>query len=547
MQTAKRRLKEHVWLLTVLACFLLVFVFPAGRETAGYHLRHDWAGAWRNAVSMLRSVEYGTPRINTRQRLNDLLRLAERTNQPRHWLVVAEETALDFDESNSSLSYTRTPNYEKSIRRALPYLQRALDLAPHNPMLIARAVTHSAYLVKSDRPEENPNMPPHLRSPDRFAEAEWKAAIACVERGKATDPDNAFFDYAHAAFLFAVKRDKEALVAIHAGACKPDFNDYNADVQRAYAEKLQAIGVPRYESQHAANAGGISETLYYLARFRSNARMLSYYARERQKTGNAAAVQALCMDGMKMGAHLRDKGNFFIHALVGIAIQAVTAKAAGPFTSNEMGLEMRKNVALRGKISKWFARSTKEMTASGLIHAEALKLLVVWLLLWALTMTLLALLVAPLARDAPEEATRWQAYHVVMLIFFLLGVVASVCAYGWAWNAFAEKKLTYQRAATLLPWFAALLLALPPLSVVAFTFIYAWKLRLSLPRRANSFYQIFCGCLRPAVRNSAVTLAVNAVVLLHFLTHYRTKATRYLRDYPTHERKRMDGWLAGMN
>ena len=543
MQTAKRRLKDHVWLLTAMACFLLVFIFPAGRESAGYLMRHDGAGAWRNAVSMLRSIEYGPPGVNTRPRLNDLLRLAERTNQPHHWLVAAEETAWDY----STLRwYPASTTDEQSIRRALPYLQRALDLAPHDPLLNARAATHYAYLVKSDRPEENPNMP-HFQYPDRFAEAEWKAAILCVERGKAADPNNAFFDYARAAFLFAVKRDKEALVAIHAGSRKPDFNDYNADVQRAYAETLQAIGVPRCESQYAASAGGISETSFYLARLRSNARMLSHYAQKRCKAGNAAAVQALCADGMKMGAHLRDKGNTFIHALVGIAIQAVIAKAAGPFTSNEMGVEMRKNVALRGKINKWIARSTKEMTASGLIHAEALKLVVLWLLIWALLMTLLALLVAIPARNAPEEATRWQTYYVVMLIFFLLGVVVSVCAYGWAWNVFAEKKLTYGRAETLLPWFAALLLALPPLSVMAFTFIYAWKLKLSLPRRSASFYQIFCGCLRTAARTSAVTFAVTAVVLLPFLTHYRTKATDYLRHYPTQERKRMDVWLAGLN
>jgi hypothetical protein len=86
---------------------------------------------------------------------------------------------------------------------------------------------------------------------------------------------------------------------------------------------------------------------------------------------------------------------------------------------------------------------------------------------------------------------------------------------------------------------------LPPLSVMMFTFIYAWRLRLLLPRRAASFWRILCGCLRTAARTSAVTFALTAVVLLPFLTHYRTKATNYLHTLPTKERKQMDKWLAG--
>jgi hypothetical protein len=105
----------------------------------------------------------------------------------------------------------------------------------------------------------------------------------------------------------------------------------------------------------------------------------------------------------------------------------------------------------------------------------------------------------------------------------------------------------------LLPYFVGTLLALPPLSALTFAFIQAWWLRIVTCReqmgatsRVPSFWLWFCGCLRTAARTAAVTFAVTAVVLALPLTYYRTKATTYLRELPTKERKQMDKWLAGI-
>jgi hypothetical protein len=316
-----------------------------------------------------------------------VLRLAERTNQPRHWMVVAQQSLL----------------VERDNYRVLSYMKCALALAPNDPVLHARIATHYAKLLEFGRAEEHWGKPPPLPiKPSTFTQAEWSAAVACVQRGKAVDTNNAFFDYLHASFLFAVRRDAEALAAMHAGSRKPRLNDYSADAERAYIETLQAVGVPTMESFYVRHIHGVD--LSHLARFHQNARLLAYHAQQHRKQGNSAAADALLSDGMKMGARLRDQGRGYIHVLVGIAIHNVLARAAGSDIRNEMGAETWKSNTLKNLMRAAF-NPTRDTMLSGLVHAGVFELALLWCLVWTILMLLFAFLFASPARSAPAQAT----------------------------------------------------------------------------------------------------------------------------------------------
>lgn len=139
-----------------------------------------------------------------------------------------------------------------------------------------------------------------------------------ARQGEVYDPDNAYFSIMDAVVLFAEKKDKEGLAALHRAASKPIFQDYSfaeADVDLEHREKLngrQPVFVRT--SIYAATL------LPHYAQIRSMARLVTYLAAREEEQGNIKAGLAIRRDMMRCSALLRAKSTSTIGSLVGIAM-----------------------------------------------------------------------------------------------------------------------------------------------------------------------------------------------------------------------------------
>ncbi len=69
-----------------------------------------------------------------------------------------------------------------------------------------------------------------------FTPAELEQSIKIARQGRQLEPDNSFFDWMLAYFLFAARRDQEALAALDEGAGKPRYDSHvRDDIQAAIA------------------------------------------------------------------------------------------------------------------------------------------------------------------------------------------------------------------------------------------------------------------------------------------------------------------------
>lgn len=208
------------------------------------------------------------------------------------------------------------PNAKESIARYNKVIARFSDKAA----LYAGRVIRYAQIISYGRPEE------HWLSGDEAPTNLQKAnvpdverAIAVIREGMKVEPDNAFFNYALAGYLFALRRDEEALAQVAEGARKPRYDSHVRDtgLNRIHLDKLTQ------DAPLARVVLMVSVLLPHCAKERQVARLVTWYAKEAEKKGDHALALERYGQVMRMGAQIRESAGFIIEALVGVAIEAI--------------------------------------------------------------------------------------------------------------------------------------------------------------------------------------------------------------------------------
>ncbi|HET6454887.1 MAG TPA: hypothetical protein VFI02_10815 [Armatimonadota bacterium] len=185
-----------------------------------------------------------------------------------------------------------------------PYLQLTARF-PNDPALCANMLKYSfgAESVKSNA----------------------RAIEQVIRRGQKLEPDNGYFDCFEAALRFKQKRDAEGLAAVHRAAGKKHINSHQAketvaimrNSERSWPFPLGWVNpVNRISSAYSLL---FPHSLY----FRSMARSAASYEEHAVKRGNVGDAAQTMMDTVKIGGMMRDEGESFISALVGMSIQRI--------------------------------------------------------------------------------------------------------------------------------------------------------------------------------------------------------------------------------
>jgi hypothetical protein len=262
------------------------------------------------------------------------------------------------------------PNYEQVIQRypndwraqhawadlakdgkeAVARYDKIIARFPDKAALYAGRVIRYAQIVSYSRPEEfwltGQQPSGELKKADP---SDSERAIVAVREAMKVEPDNAFYNYAMASYLFGLHRDDEALAQMAEGARKPRYDSHAHDsaLSRIHVDKL-AHGTP--VSRIAAMSAVL---LPHCARERSVARLVVWYGKQAEQKGKHALALERFSHVMRMGEHLIVGSHMLIEALVGVAIEAVGS-------SRGIKSDKRTRWLNREEMKKWQERQNQQ-------------------------------------------------------------------------------------------------------------------------------------------------------------------------------------------
>lgn len=299
------------WVLA--ACLATVLAVPSFRELAGFHFgvfspptnefrTEDQMQGFQAPGNLNLALWLNWPQVSAQQ----LEQVAWEAGDPQLWQAAAEAAASN----------------EEVVR----LYNRAIALAPREAQLYAGKAVHYTTLLHYSVNELDFNPASSVNELDFKMErrGEWPRyladALATLEKGGELEPDNAFYDYLRAYFLFGDGRDEEALAALHAGTLKPRYDDHRAEAGAALFTAYRRAGWPELESRFAASAGLLFP---HLSALRSLGRVAAFQGYRAERKGDHATALSRYEDVIHLGVCVRDQGRTNIEMLVGIAIQAI--------------------------------------------------------------------------------------------------------------------------------------------------------------------------------------------------------------------------------
>ena len=146
-------------------------------------------------------------------------------------------------------------------------------------------------------------------------------AIALCEKGRQMEADNSFYDWMLAYFLFAARRDGEALNTLHEGAQKPRYDDHAR--QQAEA-RIGTAALNHPLSSDAKLAIWSTSQFPHFAAQRHITRLAVWAAVEAERAGDHARALQIYGDVARLGGRMREANYTIIGALVGGAIQHIS-------------------------------------------------------------------------------------------------------------------------------------------------------------------------------------------------------------------------------
>jgi len=164
------------------------------------------------------------------------------------------------------------------------------------------------------RPSSSTTEPPRKN----FTSAQLKHLIALAERGRRLEPDNCYFDWVLACFLFAARRDADALDVLHAGTRKPRFDSHLKDDMR------EAIGVAELARPLLIEERIGVATSQYLDnsdKYRHVTHLALWPGVRAESAGDHARALTIYSDVARIGARMQDGEALHDEAIEGLRLQ----------------------------------------------------------------------------------------------------------------------------------------------------------------------------------------------------------------------------------
>ncbi len=207
-------------------------------------------------------------------------------------------------------------------RKTVQKYDRLIQQYPHEAWLVANRLRYTASWFSDDRTarELDHQVSDVLPRQKNFMPDELKQAIAIAQKGRRLEPDNAYFDWMLAYFLFAGYRDKEALLVLHEGAKKPRYDDHTLqDLQASVAVRELARPL-LFEEKLVVSAALVFP---HLAKQRQVARLAVWEGVKAERAGDHERALQIYADVARLGARMRESSHTLIQSLVAKAIEAV--------------------------------------------------------------------------------------------------------------------------------------------------------------------------------------------------------------------------------
>lgn len=201
---------------------------------------------------------------------------------------------------------------------------RALALRfPNQPALYANILPYDTLgAVRLDRNEGNLLMGAKPAPMIYHPKPPTPAALAAFDRtaaeGERTDPDNAYFPLMRAVGLLAAHRDADAEAAVLRAGTKTAWREYIVeDIQSRWRLQQAAFG-DRGVIPQASIA--YNTLLPQYQQMRSVARVMAYFAMQKEQAGDVAGGLTLRDSLRRCGDLMRVQSNFMIGAIVGSSL-----------------------------------------------------------------------------------------------------------------------------------------------------------------------------------------------------------------------------------
>jgi len=207
-------------------------------------------------------------------------------------------------------------------RKTVANYDRLLQRFPDNAWLVANRLRYTTSWFNDDRvagelDHPGSGYPPRQKN---FTPDELKQAIAIAQKGQQLEPDNSYFDWMLADFLFADYRDKEALAVLHKAATKPRYDDHTLQDLQASVAVRELVRPLLFEEKMAVSAAVVFP---HFARHRHVARLAVWEGVKAERADDHERALQIYADVARLGARMRESSHYLIQSLVAIAIEAI--------------------------------------------------------------------------------------------------------------------------------------------------------------------------------------------------------------------------------
>ena len=194
---------------------------------------------------------------------------------------------------------------------------------PNRPALYANVLRYDTLgAVRLDRNEGNlltgAKPAPMISHPKPPTPAALAAFDQTAAEGERTDPDNAYFPLMRAVGLLAAHRDAEAEAAVRRAGTKTAWREYTVDDVQSRWRLQQAAFGDRGVIPQASIA--YNTLLPQYQQMRSVARVMAYFAMQKEQAGDVAGGLTLRESLRRCGDLMRVQSNFMIGAIVGSSL-----------------------------------------------------------------------------------------------------------------------------------------------------------------------------------------------------------------------------------
>lgn len=263
-------------------------------------------------------------------------------------------------------------------RRRDEAMDEVIHRHPGHPWLLASRIRTTLSWFRDDRLADTyddahtpPLVPPPLKStrPPNFSAEDLRRCIEVARRGQRAEPQNSFYDWWLAYFLFAGYRDTESLTALHRAALKTTYDDHSREELQAQMYAKSRVQILTAEGKAGVIA---SQPLQQYHQMRHFGLLLAWYCHEAKRTGRHAEALRVLSDVTCLGRLIREGGYSAMDTIVSHSLgPQVWRSVTSEFTPREAALGSDARARLRRDLTVAYARRHADESVAALVTREA--------------------------------------------------------------------------------------------------------------------------------------------------------------------------------